>query len=125
MPVSMSDFDLEPETDFTIDENAVRFFHYWEALSMELIMHLIEHHETIPASTTLHRVMFEFCLSDEAVNDIFHRGESIVHGDLTEREEEHAEVDEELINDLIEFVGKRIAQRAEEEAAFKGMMGAD
>ncbi len=121
MTATMSDFDLLPSSDLLADENKVKLYHYCNALRGEILDHWVTTKEFIPFMTVWSRLAFEFSMSEERIHDLWCQGADIVNGPL-EDDLEDAEVDEELVNDFIEFVKERIEERAVEDDLFRSIV---
>ena len=123
MKVSMGDFGLLPNSDFSIHENAVRLSQYWIQLKLESMDHYRRFGEMIPFKTITQRLQFEFSLDVESLYRIADEGAEFDDSDSLEADDEISEEEiEEIVADLAAFVAEKLKQRLEEEMLFRSLM---
>ena len=124
MKTAMGDFDLLPSSDLLADENKVKLYHYCNAIRGEIIDHWMNMKEMIPFMTIWSRLAFEFSMTEERIHELWCQGADIVEGPL-EIDLDGEEVDEALVDDFIEFMRERAAERAVEDDLFRSIIDED
>lgn len=123
MKATMSDYGLLPSSNLLTDENKERLFHYWNALRAEWIAHLVNHGEALPAAQINKRLELEFSMNIERLGELWLEGAEFVEGpvDYTD-DEESLEIDQEIADDLLEFVKMKMKRQDEEESLFRSIV---
>lgn len=123
MKATMSDYGLLPSSNLLTEENKVRLFHYWNALRAEWIAHLINHGEALPAAQINKRLELEFSMNIDRLGELWAEGAEIVDGPMDDTDEEILdEIDQEIADDLLEFVKMKLKQQEEEEMLFRSIV---
>ena len=122
MKATMSDYGLLPSSNLLTDENKERLFHYWNALRAEWISHLVNHGEALPAAQINKRLELEFSMSIERLGELWLEGAEFVEGPIDESDDETLEIDQEIADDLLEFVKMKMKRQDEEESLFRSIV---
>ena len=122
MKATMSDYGLLPSSNLLTDENKERLFHYWNALRAEWILHLVNHGEALPAAQINKRLELEFSMSIERLGELWLEGAEFVEGPIDESDDETLEIDQEIADDLLEFVKMKMKRQDEEESLFRSIV---
>lgn len=122
MKATMSDYGLLPSSNLLTDENKARLFHYWNALRAEWIAHLVNHGEALPAAQINKRLELEFSMNIDRLGELWLEGAELVDGPMDDSEDEILEIDQEVADDLLEFVKMKMKQQEEEESLFRSIV---
>lgn len=127
----MASNNISPDTDLTVLENAIRLFTASESFNKARLSHFLNHGEWLPSYFEKEaEVFFGFRYTQENIADFL----SAVYDHLnpnwrkeadeefeTLTDEEKQEI-EELTGDLFNFIGKRLAQRDEENSVLSELI---
>lgn len=121
--VTMQDYDLSPDSDLSDEATQDAFFAYRIALIKEIVDHYRLTNEMIPMSTVSFRLISEFGITTEQHHDII---KAVVNrADDYEPEELDEVVPDELVEDFVSFIEKKLEERAEELDLFNFLLGDD
>lgn len=126
--IKMTEYGLQPDSNFDNYEIREAFFHYYSALRRQAIEQSARTRELIPVSAILARVSNEFGKSERFLHNLW-----VDMGNLlfSESEDDDAEdgidvvvinldedTDDETISDFRAFIDHKIRERAAEEQLF-------
>ena len=82
----------------------------------------VNHGEALPAAQINKRLELEFSMNIERLGELWLEGAEFVEGPVDYSDDETLEVDQEIADDLLEFIKKKMKRQDEEESLFRSIV---
>ena len=125
--IRMTEYGLQPNSDFDSYEVRESFFHYYSALRRQAIEQSARTQELIPVSAILARVSNEFGKSERFLHNLWVDMGNLLFSESEDDADDDIDVvvidldeesDDETLSDFREFIEHKIRERAAEEQLF-------
>ena len=108
--MNLAHYGLHPTSDLTTSENATAFLRLWNDMTLQRFLHFSEYQEWLPNNLPVLVEVFGNRYSHDELHEIFCFAYDLENPENSIDETEY-EVDEELVDDLIDFVNEKIMQK--------------